>query len=57
MSEGTSKVSCEEFQNQLAKLLESGVDIANHPHARAVKSVAGSFGICTVSRRTPATFV
>jgi len=37
MSEDASKVSCEEFQNQLARMLESGEDITSHPHARACK--------------------
>jgi hypothetical protein len=41
MSEDASKVSCEEFQNQLARMLESGVDIANHPHARACEGCCG----------------
>ncbi len=34
MSEDANKVTCEDFQNQLAGMIESGVDVANHPHAR-----------------------
>ena len=27
-------MSCEEFQSQLAELVGSGADVANHPHIR-----------------------
>lgn len=41
MPEDASKLTCEEFQNQLAELLASGADIANHPHARACDACCG----------------
>ena len=44
MAEDANKLSCEGFQNQLAALLESGSDIANHPHAKACE------GCCRVIR-------
>lgn len=41
MAEDANKLNCEEFQNQLAAFLESGSDIANHPHARACEGCCG----------------
>ena len=34
MSEDLRKLTCEEFQNQIAELLASGADIENHPHVK-----------------------
>jgi hypothetical protein len=33
--------TCEEFQNLLAALLESGADIANHPHGQMCEGCCG----------------
>jgi hypothetical protein len=35
MPEDASQVTCTEFQNQLAELLSSGVNVEDHPHAKA----------------------
>ncbi len=42
MPDDGSKLTCEEFQDQLAELVASGADIANHPHAKACE-VCGGF--------------
>jgi hypothetical protein len=41
MPEDASKLTCEEFQNQLAELLASGADIANDPHAKTCEGCCG----------------
>jgi len=43
MDEGTSKVSCEEFQTRLPELISSGIDVANHSHVKACQ-------LCTALR-------
>lgn len=35
MPEDANQLTCEEFQDQLAELIGSGVDVEDHPHARA----------------------
>ena len=35
MSENASKMTCEEFQNQLGDLNNSGADPEDHPHVKA----------------------
>ena len=32
MTMDPNSMTCEEFQNQLAELVGSGADVANHPH-------------------------
>jgi hypothetical protein len=34
MSDDASKMTCEEFQNQLGDLINSGADPEDHPHAK-----------------------
>jgi hypothetical protein len=41
MPDDGSKLTCEEFQSQLAELIESGADIANHPHAKVCEGCCG----------------
>lgn len=35
MSEDSRKLTCEEFQSQIAELLASGANIENQPHVKA----------------------
>ena len=35
MTNGLKKMSCEEFQSQLAELIGSGVDVSTHPHLQS----------------------
>jgi len=35
MSEDLRKLTCEEFQNQIAESVGSGADVENHPHVQA----------------------
>lgn len=35
MTDDPAKMSCAEFQAQLAELIGSGVDVANHPHLKS----------------------
>ena len=32
MTNGTNIMNCEDFQNQLAELIENGEDVSQHPH-------------------------
>lgn len=35
MTDEAKKMSCEEFQSQLADLIGSGEDVTNHPHLKS----------------------
>lgn len=34
MSDDLRKLTCEEFQNQIAELVDSGANIESHPHVK-----------------------
>lgn len=41
MSEDPKTMSCEEFQDQLSQLIESGADVKRHPHAQGCELCRG----------------
>ena len=41
MAQEPTELSCEEFQTQLPDLISSGVDVADHTHAKTCQICAG----------------